>query len=254
MDDANGPWPFLSTTSEDEKTTLARIEGGWAYEMRLWRQNGCWVVTQLRVFPDSDDLPLKWLRDTTKFEMKVGDADEAAKRARELAHFALRRPQQDAPVSVPPGGLTARNLRRIPFGRHSSPGLLNLIHAGAGRIVKSYGRRGRLGPGNARLARIASLYVEALNRRSRTQNVDVARQLKMEGSQVRDAIHLARQKGLLSSTRQRGVPGGELTPKAVELLRSADIEATARPASRETSDSRRQPSTRYRRRSRRRRR
>jgi CRP-like cAMP-binding protein len=74
--------------------------------------------------------------------------------------------------------------------------------------------------GDVRLARIANYYVEASSRGSRTQNADVAKQLAMTPSQVRDAVHRARLQGLLSFTAKQGVAGGELTPKALELLRA----------------------------------
>lgn len=241
--DASTVWQ-LATPIGAAPRAVGRIAGGWAYEMQLERQNGCWVVSQLRVFPDpGDDLDLERLLDQTKFWMEVGMADWAADWARELARFARARPQQQVAAHVPVGGLTARGLRRIPFGK------VNRVHTAAGRVWprmakslrRSYDRQNRLGRGDVRLARIARLYVQALEGRSRTPTVDVARQVRMKDSQVRDATHLARRRGLLSATRKQGRPGGELTAKAVELLKSAEGEA-ARLTMKGRSESKGQPS------------
>src|SRR5262249_7365956 len=76
--------------------------------------------------------------------------------------------------------------------------------------------------GDGRLASIAQSYVQASAMGSKRQNAHVAARLNMTIAQVRDAIHWARKKGLLSETRGRGVPGGELTPKAIALLLSLE--------------------------------
>src|SRR5678816_3153782 len=76
--------------------------------------------------------------------------------------------------------------------------------------------------GEVRLAWIARCYVEALRRGSRRQNADVARQLHLSEPQVRDSVLWARRKGLLSKTEKQGLPGGELTPRAIELLKSLE--------------------------------
>jgi hypothetical protein len=239
--DAKEQSPLFSVTSENEATAVGQIEVGWAYEMHLLRQNGCWVVTQLRVFPGSDNLNLQILFNRTLYSIELGDADEAARWARELAHFVLSRPRQELPVPVQPGGLTARHLRRVPFGRHAPAAMLKGLDAASRKIADSYRRLAARGGGDVKLARIAGLYAEALKRRSKRQNADVARQLGMKVSQVRDAIHLARRKGLLSSTRKQGVPGGELTPRAVEMLQIAESTADGRRTSRNASRSKHQP-------------
>lgn len=223
---ANGRWPI--------DTASGRLDGGWAYHMRLARQNGCWVVTQLRVFPCSDDLDLKRVEGDT--------ADEASQSAGEAApRRAQARSLQKQPVPVPPGGLTARHLRQIPFGKHTVMAGLNSLTAAANAIADVYRQRAIQAHGDVRLARIAHAYVKALSRGSLRPNEDVAAQLGIrKASQVRDAIHMARRKGLLSSTRKRGVPGGELTAKAIELLRAESPPASVRrPRGRVSSERRR---------------
>jgi hypothetical protein len=195
--------------------------------MQLHSQNGRWVIAELRVIPDSDRLDLHRLLDETKFWMETGMGDWAAESARKLAHFAQALPQGIA-VRVPSGGLTARHLRLIPFrkvGEHHP------VTRAWRRIAKDLGGQFRraqaLGRGDIKLARIAKLYVDAMSRGSRTQNVDVAAQLGLKESQVRDAIHRARLRGLLSDTRKQGAAGGELTAKAFDILTGVNSEVAS---------------------------
>ena len=219
---------------------MGLIEDGWAYEMQLERQNGRWVVAQLRLFPDSGELELKRLILRTKFDISVGTIDEAAISARKLAHLARAQPQPKRRVAVPPGGLTTRHLRRIPFGRSSGTSALAELDSLAEKLASIHRRRADLDTqekaldrtvkglrrGDARLAQIASCYVKVLGEGSRRANVEVARQLQMKVSQVRDAVHLARKNGLLTAARKQGAPEGELTPKAIALLKGLTRELT----------------------------
>jgi hypothetical protein len=230
---------------------LGRIEGGWAYEMRLARQDGCWIFTELRVFPDSDDLDLTRLFNNTKIDIAVGTTDAAATSARELAHFALKPRRPEVPVSVPPGGLMTRHLRRIPFGKGSGMDSLQKLdelcvwftgnHRRKERVARRLAnlerrleRELRLDQGDIRLARIASCYADVLNQGSRKPNADVATRLGLKVTEVRDAIFRARQKGLLKSSRrrQRGIAGGELTLRAIALLRPSVSQDRSRKAAR----------------------
>src|SRR5262249_45112408 len=149
-----------------------------------------------------------------------------------LAHRATRL----IPTSVPPGGLTTRLLRKVPLRRgcqfdglrsldalcekiarirRVQKGAQNKVNALkkviAERSARRISRRARGWLGEANLVRIAFVYVNALGRGSRKANIDTAESLKLETWQVRDAIHHARRKGLLSATRTQGAGGGELT-------------------------------------------
>jgi len=64
-------------------------------------------------------------------------------------------------------------------------------------------------------AHVAAAYVAALN--SRAPNEAVAEQLHLSTSRVRDLLHEARRR-LLLTTLGRGKAGGELTEKALKLL------------------------------------
>ena len=165
---------------------VGRIEGGWAYEMDLVLQDGCWVVAQLRVFPNRGEVLQAGLLTKIRMSKFLGDVDRAASLEQQLAQLAQKQKQ---PASLPPGGLTARHLRRISFGTRSGLATFNEIDDRVGNMVAAVLRRQKSSNrGNARLAHVAQCYVEALRQRSRRPNADVARQLKMKPSQVRDAV------------------------------------------------------------------
>lgn len=211
---AAGRWCHViqHTDGETDEVFISRIDEAWAYEMRLTRQDGRWVVAELRVLPYSPAL--------------------------ESSALARARETPEPRPSVPKGGLTARHLRGIRFGDGpiSSLQALDAICVNLARIYRQRERlqrkmeglerrrdrvlseEERLARRDLRLARVASCYVEARNGRSRRVNVDVARLLNMDITQVRDAIHLARKRGLISSSGRRGAPGGHLTARAIALL------------------------------------
>ena len=72
-------------------------------------------------------------------------------------------------------------------------------------------------------ARIAAAYVARVEAGSRHAGADVASASRgtLSAAQVRDAIHTARGRGLLTPTTKQGRPGGQLTPRAEALLRAA---------------------------------
>lgn len=133
---------------------------------------------------------------------------------------------------VPELSITSRDLRRIPLAE---------IQEGLERARKDLediGRESRLGdsplgqhrpgrrPDRAHFAKIARLYLDALDRGSRRPLVDVLKELKKQDRQrytgvteatVRDWIHAARKRhGFLTAPPKQGVPGGEATPKLLE--------------------------------------
>jgi len=213
--DAEGPWRL--GTLAGRPRILGRIAGGWAYEMHLHLENGRPVIAQLHVFSDSPAVDRERLMDAHALWTQLGMADEAAETARDLARLETSAAPSGA-VPVPAGGLAARHLRSIPF-RQSPPALITegwrRIRA---ELRQAYRRERAQERGDVRLARVANLYVEALQRGSRTQVIDVARQLGVPAAHVRDAVSAARRRGLLTATRSQGVPGGELTAKAHALL------------------------------------
>jgi hypothetical protein len=223
---------WFTTRGEEIETAVGRIKGGWAYEMRVQQQNGRWVIAELRVFPDSDDLEVQRLFRQTRVAIKTGSPDAAGDSARQLAHLCQKGLQ---PPQVPRGGLTTRHLRAVPFGNRSPLGFfadmdritlslrdILLRKKAAIQAEKAGMKELKRLTGEVRLAWIARCYVEAQRRGSRKPNADVARQLRLSMPHVRDSILRARRKRLLSDTDKQGRPGGELTPKAIKILESLE--------------------------------
>ena len=66
-------------------------------------------------------------------------------------------------------------------------------------------------------AKLAEAYTQRVAQGSPHPTEDVARRRKLSAARVRDLLHTARQRGLLS-TVGRGRSGGDLTPKALAVL------------------------------------
>jgi len=207
-----------SSDGKTDEVFISRIDDAWAYQMRVARQNGGWVVAELRVFPFAAISQLCAAQET------IDDWDGF----------------------VPQGGLTARHLRRIPFRGGPISGLRQLDSC-CDELARTYRERQRLAAelkrwrrtrtrfistytrraeAAQRLARIAASYVQVRKMGSRRSNAEVARLLGLRVNQVRDAIHVARRKGLLSPTLKQGSAGGELTPRALDLLKADNAFAT----------------------------
>lgn len=141
-------------------------------------------------------------------------------------------------------GLTARTLRTVPLGelqaRLQETALTTLKAATASleaaatmdstvRREAEHLRRttrdafhkrrrpGRAGRPDIEYARIADLYVRALA--TPRPVVTLSRELHLSQSQVRNLLHAARRRGLLTAA-PAGRPGGQLTEKARQLLAS----------------------------------
>ena len=81
--------------------------------------------------------------------------------------------------------------------------------------------RGSKGRTDRELAELAAVYVT--KRGERAQVAATAEEVGLPTTAVRDALHKAREKGVLTPTQQ-GRAGGELTPRAEALLRQASKE------------------------------
>jgi hypothetical protein len=147
---------------------------------------------------------------------------------------------------IPPGGLTRRLLRRVPFGVHvdyfATVAKLRRILVPEGVSVfegpwvelaaahlkptleASPRPRGGKRPGrrplpDEDLLTAARAYVTARDRGSPRPVPDAARALKMSEARMRDLVYRARRRGFLTQTSQ-GRGGGALTPHARALLKS----------------------------------
>ncbi len=165
--------------------------GAWTYELTLEPQAGRWVVSQLSVRPTS----------------RVSSNDRPRNPA--------RGPVAPHGGALPAGGLTARHLRAIRFRTEPSRPHDGLLRA-AGKIAAHYERSGDT---HERLARVAAVYVDCLRAGSRRPNADCAGRIGMPAHRVRDALHQARTRGLLTRSSGQGIPGGELTQKCLDILR-----------------------------------
>ena len=142
-------------------------------------------------------------------------------------------------AQAPPGGLTARLLRKVRLGesarftrkflqwyreRLGDTGFLPEHLLGRQGLAPpektTIRRRGRKGMPDLFYARIARDYAKAINRGGRQPITDVAEAKRLPRNKVRDMVHQARERGLLTD----GIPGrpiGQLTQKGMMLLRAS---------------------------------
>lgn len=196
------------------------IGGGWAIETHLIRQNGRWVVGELRFFAES----AQSVRAGRGERSHGGESSGAFGVPAGLEH-------------VPQGGLTARHLRSVSFGRLEGLRAIKELDLACLRISKARQRRrfaeariqrltatieARRGRGAKpvllRLALVAQAYVAAYQSGFGSENRTVARDLGLKPEQVRDFVSRARRTGLLTASRKQGAAGGELTPRALRIL------------------------------------
>jgi hypothetical protein len=152
-------------------------------------------------------------------------------------------PWQGRATEVPPGGLERRTLRSVPVGRYApvveawasqratwpdfaptaSPrvdlSLLNLILPGLATIAARPRPRRAAGREDLYYAVLAQAYVDRLAARSLTPVRDIARRRGDRPAHIRDLLHEARERGLLSPARP-GKREGHLLAPALALLRS----------------------------------
>jgi transposase-like protein len=200
---------------------IVPLKGGWRVAYRLFPRDGRPFVAEMRVYPYEGDLPGlnpgEWA-----VELRGLEAD------------------------VPESGITSSLLNdQIALGRHvfdDFPASLRTARDGAvgrmpltvgGRITTLYDsllgglgfnpdvkprRRGPAGWSDSEYVRLAQQYLERCKAGSRSPVKDLAKAHGMTEVAARAALHRARQRGLLSRQKQ-GKAGGELTPRAKNLLR-----------------------------------
>jgi hypothetical protein len=141
--------------------------------------------------------------------------------------------------SVPYRGLERRLLRAVPVGRYGAEALaqqseraswpdfapsaradvslLNLMLPGVSAIVGRPRPRRNVGRPDTYYAKLAAAYLERIAAGSSHPVRDLATQRHATAAHVRDWLHEARERGLLSRGTS-GHAGGHLTPRAVALL------------------------------------
>jgi hypothetical protein len=133
------------------------------------------------------------------------------------------------PPAMPPGGLTARTLRSVRFSEvleHARSTLAEIADStglagdsGLSRETLDAPRRpGRRGRPDLFYAEYAAEYVAAVRRGSRRPVPDIAATHNETPAYVRDVLHAARTRGLLTHPPAKGRPGGVLTEKALAVL------------------------------------
>jgi len=203
----------------------ADLGDGWRVAYRLAIYRGQPVIAELRVFP-ADEFPGRevatWRAEVVGIEAgSVPSVDGEAKK--KVSPYAT-------PIAFPAirGGITARRLRAVRLGllMKDTEEVMAKMHAVMKRDLLTWGVEEKKRPTTRRsgafsdreLARLAGEYVKRC-RRSRSPVADIAGQRGLSASRVRDMVHEARSRGLLSAARQ-GVSGGQVTPLAKRILAS----------------------------------
>ena len=203
-----GATDYRLSVREDDGTphvVLLLIVDGWRVELRLALQNGRLVVGALDMQPKNPGV------------------------------------MRGLHASVPAGGITMRLLRHVPVHAHiqaladmlrrppetqvlealliRTPAevLLSSVRPPAAPVKTP--RRGRRPISTETLLAVAVAYDKAVRRGSSAQPVvDAAKALRETPTRVRDLVHRARHRGLLTHA-QWGRSGGELTPLALKILK-----------------------------------
>lgn len=129
-----------------------------------------------------------------------------------------------------PRQITATLLRTIPLGSIENfaraelrrvsayPGLMTAQLKGTLDSWRETPRPGRAGRGDADYAQMAAHYVDLLRHGDPKPATTLAKRHHYEVSHVKNVLYEARRRGLLTAA-PRGKPGGDLTKKAIEILK-----------------------------------
>jgi predicted transcriptional regulator len=133
----------------------------------------------------------------------------------------LVRHDEDAPA------VTARLMRSLPIGEIQQVAQAALVTRTGpwerdvpnrwGAAFAEAPRPGRKGRDERAYAEVAAMYLALVHGGSKAPLVDLAKRLNYSVSRIKNIIHEARRRGLLSKS-SRGRRGGELTEKARRLL------------------------------------
>src|SRR5262252_9360016 len=195
------------------------IDDTWMAAYRLAPQAGHVVVAELRVFPIEPERPRSSTRGAGLWSAELlGDT-----------------------ARVPRDGLSARVLRKVRMGEHSTKAdealewwrTLGMLEGFSGlgdtrRRTRPTGpTRGRPGHPPLYYARLARTYAAAVARQSPRPTEEVAARHRLTVARARDLIHKARVRGFLTTTI-KGRLAGALTPKAKAVLGMRPSQTTRR--------------------------
>lgn len=213
-----GSWIFV-------EAELGDPDRFWVVMALFTVHDGQAVMVELRVLPGEADRftneeSYLYDEDGTPYpNPRVADIPEIGEWSRSRAALA------DLPA-----GLTARLVQRIRFGelnelmRRELESHRSRERPRASRfgfdLEQATRRPGRKGRPDLDFARIAARYADKVRKGSSRPNVELAEELGLTPQQVRDRIHEARVRDLLTDVRQ-GAVGGDLTTEAKQLLRNS---------------------------------
>ena len=224
--------PLLRVNVRRKELWLERaLTADWMVAYRLHVHGETVAVSEVRVFPNEPDGGYE--EDAEGYERHVPE--------RRIGHWSVER--RGSSARVPHGGVSTSLLRRVTLGHdvHSLDAIVKYLDRhhptafGRGGIFDavqltrftrgrdtrrgSVGGRGRPALSDAVYVDVARRYTEACQSGSTCPTTDVARELGLRYDTVRGRLGTARARGLLTSTKRRGVTGGRLTPRGRLALR-----------------------------------
>ena len=192
------------------------LADGWVCAYRMADQGGQSVVAELRIHPKGEDAPQGGLTTRLLRRVKLGEhAAAITARLRGMASGGTPLEERTTHIPAAPGRASQK---RITFGPEDFD---RDIAEGLGFSEPPRERRpGRPGKSDREYAELAREYVEALESGSRRPTADVARKAHRftDASHIRDGLHEARKRGLLTRPQTKGKAGGILTDRARALL------------------------------------
>ncbi len=212
--------PSVVQVSTDEKWIRIALDADWIAVIRLVDQDSQPVVGEVRVFPGGSSPSLG--QGTWNAELLGYKAEGVPEGG--LPMTLLRQVRQGIVDETIGGlarvfsGLQVDLLRQIsPEGREALQRVVEIVPS-----KKEARRRTPVhGKPDTFYAELARDYVDLIHSGSPRPNAEIAKRRKLKSPKVRDMIHEARKRGLLS-TKAWGRPGGQLTPRALELLESTN--------------------------------
>jgi hypothetical protein len=219
-----GWWVVRIDADDPDSSTQVWVEGAlppegfWFVAALFVLHRDRFVIAELRVFPGRGFQRITRRRDGT-IKARVPPIGEWS---RDLG----------VPDDMPTAGITKRLLNSVAFHKLALEAQTRLADVVADKpAVATFGdtlslneaaqRPGRRRRPDAYYLIWAERYVEALGRGSTKPNEDVAKRTRRHPTEVRDLVHEARIRGLLTRG-ERGKASGQLTPKALELRRKLD--------------------------------
>lgn len=201
------------------------LSGGWWAFARFFLTDDVLVLGELSVFPGGDDRG----RIRPKRRRDQIDPEDLSK-----AGWLIPGRWDESQRSlngVIPGGVTSDRLREVPLGRikdRVSFWISELTHKlpepdrdTLAALDRPITRPGRSGRDDHFYAVWAQRYVKALGESSSPHVYLAENHKNYTATQIRDLVFKARDRGLLSGGG-RGKRGGQLTPKALEVLSSKE--------------------------------